>query len=139
MALVPQHLEVESSSSRLDPDIYLETSPESIDGGEKVGRRPRSMARSDLLALRGLGPPTSPVKALRARCLHCCGFEKTEVRKCADFACPSWPFRMGHNPFVKGAVTGPDVDAKRRATARGRAARDTKPSAEIEPTDPGAA
>jgi hypothetical protein len=90
----------------LNPDKYLETSPEPIDGGEKVGRRPRSIARANLLALQDLGTPTSPIKALRARCLHCCGLEVAEVRKCVDYSCPSWPFRMGHNPYVKTAKTG---------------------------------
>ncbi len=90
----------------LDAETYLEVSLEPIDGNEKVGRRPRSITRADLLALQALGTPTSPIKAIRARCLHCCGFEKAEVRKCVDFACPSWPYRMGHNPFIKTAKTG---------------------------------
>ncbi len=64
----------------LDPNLYLESSTEAIDGGQKIGRRPRAVLKPDLLALRDLGTPTSPLRALRARCMHCCGFEKEEVR-----------------------------------------------------------
>ena len=98
--------DVSGRGAPLNPETYLEVSPEPCDGREKVGRRPRSIARADLLALNSFGTPTSPIKALRARCLHCCGFEVAEVRKCVDYTCPSWPYRMGHNPFIKTAKTG---------------------------------
>jgi hypothetical protein len=50
--------------------------------------------------LRLLGhEPRSPMEALRARCLGCCAGSTDEVRKCMALACPSWPFRMGINPW----------------------------------------
>ena len=38
------------------------------------------------------------LKAIHAACLECVDGE-AEVRRCAFFACPQWPFRMGKNPF----------------------------------------
>jgi hypothetical protein len=65
--------------------------------GHRVGRDPRKMTRDEL---RLLGhEPKSPVEALRARCLGCCVGSADEVRKCMALACPSWPFRMGINPW----------------------------------------
>ena len=42
---------------------------------------------------------TSPVKAIRAKCLDCCCDNANEVRLCPATTCPLYPFRMGHNPF----------------------------------------
>lgn len=78
-----------------DPHRYLRRSK--ADGGEKVGKLPSEISRSDLLALTG-GPPSLP-KIIRAKCLDCCGYEPGEVRKCVSFTCPLWPFRMGMNPL----------------------------------------
>lgn len=33
--------------------------------------------------------------AIRARCLDCCCFQRTEVTKCTAYDCPLWPFRLG--------------------------------------------
>ena len=77
-------------------DIYLETSSHIADAGEKVGSNPRSIAKSDLEAL---GHPTSPIKAIRAKCLDCSGHNAAEVRKCPAYDCALWPYRMGSNPF----------------------------------------
>jgi hypothetical protein len=35
---------------------------------------------------------------VRQYCLECCGENTAEVRRCALYDCPAWPFRMGHNP-----------------------------------------
>lgn len=43
--------------------------------------------------------PMSPLKALRLRCLDCCCFQQNEVKLCTATRCPSWPFRMGKNPW----------------------------------------
>ena len=75
---------------------YLEISPYEADGGEKIGKLPRSVSKSDLEAL---GHPKSPIKAIRAKCLDCVGDQPSEVRKCTACGCPLWPFRMGRNPF----------------------------------------
>ena len=46
----------------------------------------------------------NPLKALRLRCLDCCCGSALEVRRCSAVACPSWPFRMGTNPFRQKRV-----------------------------------
>jgi hypothetical protein len=64
-----------------------------------VGRDPRDMSPDDL---RALGHnPVPLLKAIRARCVDCCGDVIQEVRLCPAVACPSWPFRMGTNPWRK--------------------------------------
>lgn len=71
---------------------------EVIDGYRvEVGRDPRAMSQQDL---RGLGhSPLSILQALRARCVDCCAGQVSEVRRCVSLNCPSWPFRMGYNPW----------------------------------------
>lgn len=76
--------------------IYLETSRNMADDGLEVGASPRSISKSDLQAL---GHPSSPIKAIRAKCVDCSGGNAAEVRKCPAYGCPLWPFRMGSNPF----------------------------------------
>lgn len=34
-------------------------------------------------------------KAIRLKCLDCCGGQSAEVRKCPAEHCPLWPYRMG--------------------------------------------
>src|SRR5215831_18606846 len=73
-----------------------------------VGRDPRQMTREEL---RKVGhEPMSPLPALRARCLDCCGEQEKEVALCTAVKCPSWPFRMGTNPWRK-----PPSEARREA------------------------
>lgn len=74
---------------------YLEPSPFNADGGELIGRRPAEMP---IEALRNLGHPQSPMKAIQAKCLDCV-FNEAEVRKCVQLTCALWPLRMGRNPF----------------------------------------
>ncbi len=66
------------------------------DGG-LVGCDPREMTVDELDALGH--KRMSPLKALRLRCLDCCGGSSPEVRMCVAVSCPSWPFRMGTNPY----------------------------------------
>jgi hypothetical protein len=83
------------------------------DGG-LIGRDPRSMMADDL---RLMGhEPLSPMEAIRARCLDCCGGSVDEVRKCVAMACVSWPFRLGKNPWRR-------VSEARREVGRQLAAR----------------
>ena len=42
---------------------------------------------------------TNPVKAIREKCLDCCGGSYLEVEKCTVESCPLFPFRFGKNPF----------------------------------------
>jgi hypothetical protein len=64
---------------------------------EKIGRDPRAMSTTDLEAVGH--KPMAVLDALRARCLDCCAGSASEVRKCVAVECPSWPFRMGWNPW----------------------------------------
>ncbi len=74
--------------------------------GFGVGRDPRSMPNTDL---KHLGHArVSPLRALRLKCLDCCNGSATEVRLCTAVDCPSWPFRMGKNPW-----SAPASDARR--------------------------
>ena len=75
---------------------YLEVSPYAADGGEKIGTNPLSVSKHDLKAL---GHPESYPKAIRAKCIDCCGDQISEVRKCTAMGCPLWPYRMGKSPF----------------------------------------
>lgn len=44
----------------------------------------------------------TPIKAIRAKCLECSGFQPKEVRECQIDTCPLFPFRMGKNPNRAG-------------------------------------
>ncbi len=87
---------------------------EQAPGGEAVGRDPRKMTADEL---RSLGhAPCTPIKALRARCLDCCGGSAHEVRACVAVTCAAWPFRLGKSPWRK-----PASDAQRAASHRNAA------------------
>ena len=76
--------------------------------GGLAGRDPRKMTQDDL---REAGhEPMSPLQAVRAHCLDCCGHQETEVVRCTAVKCPSWPFRLGTNPWRK-----PPSEARREA------------------------
>lgn len=45
--------------------------------------------------------PTTPLKAIREKCIDCSGGSKKEVRLCWASNCPLYPFRMGKNPYRK--------------------------------------
>jgi hypothetical protein len=89
--------------TKLDRELFLEVSPIKVDGGQKVGKLPGSVAVNHL---RVLGHPESPIRAIRSKCLDCSGGVASEVRKCVAVTCSLWPFRMGLNPFhgKKGTV-----------------------------------
>jgi hypothetical protein len=71
--------------------------------GEVVGRDPRQMGKEELESLGHRD--MSPMRALRLRCLDCCGGNDAEVRFCTARKCPSWPFRMGASPWRKFKLT----------------------------------
>ncbi len=89
-------------------DPLLEISPYEVDGDELVGKVPADVP-SEILAR--VFRAQNPVKAIRARCIDCCCGDASEVRKCVAVDCPSWPFRMGSNPFRKKLAL---TDAERR-------------------------
>ncbi|MFR7590253.1 MAG: hypothetical protein ACLUVC_02325 [Longibaculum sp.] len=41
------------------------------------------------------GKRISRAKAIRYKCLDCCGFSPSEVRECTSYTCPLWRYRMG--------------------------------------------
>lgn len=57
----------------------------------------RDTIRADLKRL-GIGT-MSRGKAIRAKCLDCCGGNSAEVARCHITGCSLWPFRFGTNPF----------------------------------------
>ena len=85
--------------ARVDRQDFLEISPHESDGSWSA-KTPRDVP-SEILALKFRAQ--NPLKALRERCLDCCCGSATEVRKCTAVDCPSWPFRMGTNPFRRSA------------------------------------
>jgi hypothetical protein len=74
--------------------------------GLDVGRDPRAMSADELQQLGHAR--VSPLRALRLKCLDCCNGSAQEVRLCTAVDCPSWPFRMGKNPW-----SGPVSEARR--------------------------
>jgi hypothetical protein len=79
--------------------------------GYPAGRDPREMTQDELKAAGH--DPMSPLQALRARCVDCCGYQEKEVALCPAVECPSWPFRMGTDPWRK-----PASEARREAARR---------------------
>jgi hypothetical protein len=91
------------------------------DLGSEAGTDAHHMTQDQL---RLLGhEPMSPMKAVRVRCLDCCAGSPDEVRKCQAVLCPSWPFRMGTNPWR--TISEGRRAAGRRLAAK-RAAKSTK-------------
>lgn len=41
---------------------------------------------------------TTPVKAIRRKCMDCCAGSRKLVRECHIYTCPLWPFRLGKRP-----------------------------------------
>jgi hypothetical protein len=88
-----------------------QASPYPGDEGELIGRDPREVP-SEILSIYHM--ERNPLKAIRACCLDCCCGSASEVRRCTAVACPSWPFRMGVNPFRQKQTLSED---RRRAAA----------------------
>ena len=65
---------------------------------------------------------TSPLKAIRAKCLDCCCDQITEVKLCTESDCPLHPFRFGRNPFrTKRELTDEQREALCQRLELGRA------------------
>jgi hypothetical protein len=65
--------------------------------GYDVGRDPRTMSVTDLSEAGH--DRISRGKAMRIKCLDCCGDSANEVRLCVAVDCALWPFRMGTDPW----------------------------------------
>ena len=69
---------------------------------------------------------TSPMKAIRAKCLDCCIGQREEVKLCPAKDCPLYPFRLGKNPNRKARTF---TEEQRKAAAeRLKKAREAKKS-----------
>jgi len=66
---------------------------------------------------------TSPIKAIRAKCMDCCYDQREEVRLCPAKDCPLWPFRMGKNPYRTRTLTDEQRQAAKERLAKARARR----------------
>ena len=96
-----------------------------------IGRDPRRMTQADL---RALGHQSmSATAAIRSHCLDCCAGSADEVRKCMALKCPSWPWRMGVNPW-RTRASERQREAARATAARINAER-TKSRSGLAPTD----
>lgn len=54
---------------------------------------------------------TTPLKAIRLKCLDCCIGSSNEVELCPCRDCPLWMFRFGKNPNIQLS----DEERERRA------------------------
>ena len=61
------------------------------------GFNPRKYS-SELLNEAGYSK-ASPLEAIKAHCLECCGFSKSETLKCVSLKCPLYLYRLGTNPW----------------------------------------
>ncbi len=74
--------------------LELETFDKKV---EQVGRDPRDMTNEELTEL---GHQKMPIlDVIRAKCIDCSAGQLSEVKRCTAVACPSWPYRMGTNPW----------------------------------------
>ena len=89
-----------------------------------VGRDPRRMSTDELEQLGHA--QVSPLRALRLKCLDCCNGSAQDVRLCTAIDCPSWPFRMGRNPW-RIPLDAPERAQRADRMKRNRAAASTSP------------
>lgn len=66
----------------------------------------------------------TPLKAIRGKCLDCCGYQYSEVRECHIKGCPLWPYRMGKNPFHQRNMTGEQKQAATELLPKGLGDKD---------------
>jgi hypothetical protein len=55
---------------------------------------------------------TTPMRAIRGKCLDCCCEQVKAIRECRIETCALWPYRMGHRPPKTGKGTVSAVDAQ---------------------------
>ena len=60
----------------------------------------------------------TPLKAIRAKCLDCCGGQAYEVRLCTVEKCALHPYRMGHRPKVDKSIDEESGDEKTARSSR---------------------
>lgn len=57
---------------------------------------------------------TTPLKAIRSKCIDCCCNQISEVKLCPASDCPLHPFRFGKNPYRKRELTDEQREAFRQ-------------------------
>ncbi len=57
------------------------------------------------------GAAASPLAAIRAKCIDCCGGQPSEVRLCPASRCALHPFRLGKRPKKAGQELSPEARA----------------------------
>lgn len=84
---------IHNAYARLNDNPLLE-----YQDGHLVGKTPENV---DIFSMKAAGHTNDPLaKIIRKKCLECCGFQASEVRKCVSYnTCALWPYRMGKNPF----------------------------------------
>jgi hypothetical protein len=101
----------------MEPKVALKPGMEYGVDGQLIGMDPAELGPA---GLRALGHARmSPLDALRERCIDCCAGSKSEVRKCVAVACASWPFRLGHNPWIERAPLTDEQKAAFKAKMSG--------------------
>lgn len=66
----------------------------------------------------------TPMKAIRAKCLDCCGGQYSEVKQCPCTNCPLYDFRLGKNPNRKPRnLTDEQREALRERARKAQAAK----------------
>lgn len=56
----------------------------------------------------------TPVKAIRAKCIDCCGGSSFEVKECPIKDCSLYHYRLGKNPNRAGKGGNPNIGAFRK-------------------------
>ena len=83
---------VNDEPNRHEKEPFIQRNPD----GSTEGNEPRKLPRELLETIHGKLPL---LQVIRARCLYCCCYQPSEVRKYTAVDCVSWPYRMGRNPF----------------------------------------
>lgn len=76
---------------------------------------------------------TNPLKAIRAKCLDCCGYSANEVKMCTNTKCSLYGFRFGNNPYRKRRNLSDEQKAalsERLSKARAAKAPQRQPNAD---------
>lgn len=68
-------------------------------------------------------PKLTPIKAIRAKCLDCCGGSAHEVRLCPAVGCPLYAYRLGHRPKREESYTPENEASKNPAQGGGSEGR----------------
>ena len=59
----------------------------------------------------------TPMKAIRAKCLDCCGGVCKMVRECTAPNCPLWPYRFGRRLKINFTPENPAISEEEAANS----------------------